>query len=106
MNRETLVILRKVHEVQCIRFSHRHGREPEIADQLKKHLEELGEFIKALDGKSDEDPLDEYWDCAFSFMATALNRSFTGIQFTDSRILAAFDRCLRKIAARANVEVP
>jgi hypothetical protein len=99
---DLLRALRRVHAANCQGFKTKHGRQAEIADQLKKHLEEIGEFIKAVDKKNLEDPMDEYWDCIFSFMATAMNP--IGIWHpTDEQLLDGLDRCLFKIMRRVGV---
>lgn len=96
---EMIADLRKVHKIQCERFKKKHGREAEISDQLKKHAEEIGEFIKAIDGKNDEPPLDELWDCVFSMLAVALNEK--GLVWTDGEIMDAYHYTMLKIEARA-----
>lgn len=91
--------LRAIHEANRIKFKQKYGREAEVADQLKKHSEEVGEFIKAIDGKNDEPVLNEMWDCVFSMIASVLN-PYQG--YTDDEIANAFMATLQKIDARAD----
>ena len=93
--RQMIYDLAKVHSVNRQRFLLKHKREAEISDQLKKHAEEIGEFIKALDGKNDESPLCELWDCVFSMVACGLNGDHST---TD--ILLAYDQVMEKIKLR------
>ena len=92
--------LRTIHEANRIKFKQKHGREAEVADQLKKHAEEVGEFIKAIDGKNDEPVLNELWDCIFSMIAAVLNPYQ---DFTDDEIAKAFVITLEKIDYRAKM---
>lgn len=94
--------LRAIHEANRIAFKKKHGREAEIADQLKKHAEEVGEFIKAVDGKNDEPALNELWDCVFSMIAAVLN-PYQKEKYSDEQILAAFVQTLDKIEYRAKL---
>jgi NTP pyrophosphatase (non-canonical NTP hydrolase) len=92
-----LATLNKVHEVNMRKFYNKNHRWPTVADQLKKHAEEVGEFIKAYDGKTDEDPIDEYWDSIFSMMATLLTEK------SEAELIEGYEKCLNKIVSRAKV---
>ena len=97
--------LRRVHIVQCKKFQEKHGRKATLADQLKKHAEEIGELIKAFDGKNDEPFQNELWDCVFSMLICGLNNPpfAEGPYFTDQALLNAFDETLEKIEKRAGI---
>ena len=98
------IFLRKVHAVNSIKFQEKHGRRAEVADQLKKHTEELGEYIKALDGKNSEPLSNEYWDVVFSFMATAMNiGSYENGWLSTSDLLKGLDNVCEKLSKRTGI---
>ena len=97
-----LEMLRAVHLYNCEQYSIKHGRWPTFGDQLEKHAEEIGEYVKAKNGKNPEPPLNELWDCVFSLLATVLN-PFDNLRFSDKEIIQAYWETLDKIATRAGI---
>lgn len=97
---DLLVILREVHERKMCDFARDNGRPVVMGDELKKHLEELGEMIKAVDRKTPEDPIDEFWDTVFSGMATFLGDD---PKYSDDQLFEGFRKCLEKIMLRAGL---
>jgi hypothetical protein len=98
--RELLIVLREVHERKMYDFARDNGRPVVMGDQLKKHLEELGEMIKAVDRKTPEDPIEEFWDMVFSDMATFLGDD---PKYSDDQLFEGFRKCLEKIMLRAGL---
>jgi len=100
--KDLLQMLRAVHLYNCQKYAIKHGHWPTFGDQLEKHAEEIGEYIKAKNGKNPEPPLNELWDCVFSLLATVLN-PIDNLHFSDREIIQAYWETLDKISTRAGI---
>lgn len=95
--RDLLPLLRLIHKQNRINFYEANGRLTRFADQIEKHQEEVGELIKAVNGKNDEPPECEVWDCVISILVSMLD------QCDDQLLLDGLDSVILKLMGRTKV---
>jgi len=87
--------LREIEAKIELRFETEHGRRPELADKIKKTIEETGEVIKAVKNESRERQIDEIADWALSVLSTGFL-----LGFSDQEIRDGFTRTITKLNER------
>jgi phosphoribosyl-ATP pyrophosphohydrolase len=77
-------------------FKNRRGRKPELADKVKKIIEEVGEVIHANAKKAGTYSVaEEVWDSAFAAIAQGFN-----LGLTNEEMMKGLNDCLEKLQYR------